>query len=174
VVFAPGVSVETGATIRAFSYLEGCHIGSDAIVGPFARIRPGTELSNGAKVGNFVELKNTTLGEGAKVNHLSYVGDTNIGEKANIGAGTVTCNYNGVEKFRTEIGARAFIGSNTMLVAPVNVGEEAMTGSGSVITHDVPDGALALSRTQQVNKSGAARRLFDMYRKARDNRQKVT
>lgn len=174
VVFGPGVSVESGATIRAFSHLEGCHIGSGASVGPYARLRPGTELSNGAKAGNFVELKNATLGEGAKVNHLSYVGDASVGNAANIGAGTVTCNYNGIEKFRTEIGARAFIGSDTMLIAPVKVGDEAMTASGSVITKDVPDGALALGRAEQTNKPGAARRLFEMYKTAKDKRQKVT
>jgi len=174
VIFGPGVTVETGATIRAFSHLEGCHIGSGASVGPFARLRPGTELSNDSKVGNFVEVKNATLGEGAKVNHLSYIGDASIGDAANVGAGTVTCNYNGVEKFRTEIGARAFIGSDTMLIAPVRIGDEAMTASGSVITKDVPDGALALGRAEQTIKPGAARRLFDMYKKAKAKRYKVT
>jgi len=172
VIFGPGVTVETGATIRSFSHLEGCHVGGGAIVGPYARLRPGAELSNDAKVGNFVEIKNATIGEGAKVSHLSYIGDASIGDGANIGAGTVTCNYNGFEKFRTEIGARAFIGSDTMLVAPVTIGAEAMTASGSVITRDVPDGALALGRAQQETKPGAARRLFDMYKKAKENRRK--
>lgn len=174
VVFGPGVTVESGATIRAFSHLEGCHVGHGATVGPYARLRPGTELSNDAKVGNFVEIKNATLGEGAKVNHLSYIGDASIGAAANIGAGTITCNYNGVEKFRTEIGARAFIGSDTMLIAPVSVGDEAMTASGSVITKDVPDGALAVCRPEQVNKPGAARRLFELYKSAKGNRKKAT
>lgn len=172
VVFGPGVSVETGATIRAFSHLEGCHVGSGAIVGPYARLRPGTELSNDAKVGNFVEIKNATIGEGAKVNHLSYVGDASIGDGANLGAGTITCNYNGVEKFHTEIGARAFIGSDTMLVAPIKIGADAMTASGSVITKDVPDGALALGRAKQEIKPGAARKLFEMYKSAKAKRQK--
>lgn len=172
VVFGPGVTVETGARIRAFSHLEGCHVGSGAVVGPYARLRPGAELSNGSKVGNFVEVKNATLGEGAKVNHLSYIGDATVGAAANIGAGTITCNYNGVEKFYTEIGERAFIGSNTMLVAPVSVGAEAMTASGSVITKSVPDGALALSRAEQVTKPNAGRRLFEMYKNAKAKRQK--
>jgi len=172
VVFGPGVTVETGAVIRAFSHLEGCHVGSGATVGPYARLRPGAELSNDARVGNFVEIKNATIGEGAKVNHLSYVGDASIGDGANLGAGTVTCNYNGVEKFHTEIGARAFIGSDTMLVAPVKIGAEAMTASGSVITKDVPDGALALGRAKQEIKPGAGRKLFEMYKTAKAKRQK--
>ncbi len=172
VVFGPGVTVETGARIRAFSHLEGAHVGGGAIVGPYARLRPGAELGNGARVGNFVEIKNAEIGEGAKVNHLSYVGDASVGEAANIGAGTITCNYNGVEKFRTEIGARAFIGSDTMLVAPVRVGDEAMTASGSVITRNVPDGALALGRADQVTKPGAGRKLFEMYKAAKARRQK--
>ncbi len=172
VVFGPGVTVETDARIRAFSHLEGAHVGGGAIVGPYARLRPGAELGNGARVGNFVEIKNAEIGEGAKVNHLSYVGDASVGEAANIGAGTITCNYNGVEKFRTEIGARAFIGSDTMLVAPVRVGDEAMTASGSVITRNVPDGALALGRADQVTKPGAGRKLFEMYKAAKARRQK--
>ena len=172
VVFGPRVSVETGAHIRAFSHLEGCHVGQNAVVGPYARLRPGAELSNDSKVGNFVEIKNATLGEGAKVNHLTYIGDASIGAGSNIGAGTVTCNYNGVEKFRTEIGERVFIGSDTMLVAPVTIGDEAMTASGSVITKNVPEGALALGRSDQVIKPNAARRLFEMYKKARDKRRK--
>ena len=171
VVFGSGVTVETGATIRAFSHLEGAHVSTGAVVGPYARLRPGAELSNDVKVGNFVEIKNAQLGEGAKVNHLSYVGDASVGDGANLGAGTVTCNYNGVEKFRTEIGAGAFIGSDTMLVAPVSVGAGAMTASGSVITKNVPDGALAMGRTEQVTKPGVAIRLFDMYKKAKAKRQ---
>ena len=172
VVLGPGVTIEDGAVIRSFSHLEGAHVGQDTIVGPFARLRPGTRLSRGTKVGNFVEIKNATLGDGAKANHLAYVGDAEVGPQANIGAGVVTCNYNGVEKHRTEIGARAFIGSDTMLVAPVRVGDDAMTGSGSVITKDVPDGALAIARADQSNKPGAARLLLELYRKSRERRRK--
>ncbi len=160
VVFGPGVTVETGAEIRAFCHLEGCHVSRGAVVGPFARLRPGAELAEDVRVGNFVEIKNAVLDEGAKVNHLSYIGDASVGEGANIGAGTVTCNYDGVMKHHTTIGARAFIGSDTMLVAPVRVGAEAMTGSGSVITEDVPEGALALGRAAQVVKPELARRLM--------------
>jgi bifunctional UDP-N-acetylglucosamine pyrophosphorylase/glucosamine-1-phosphate N-acetyltransferase len=172
VIFGPGVTVETGARIRAFSHLEGCHVGGGAIVGPYARLRPGTELSNDVRVGNFVEIKNATLGDGAKVNHLSYIGDASIGEATNVGAGTITCNYNGVDKHRTEIGARAFIGSNTMLVAPVTVGAGAMTGSGSVITRNIPDNALAVARAPQVTRDGMAQKLFDLYKSKRENRRK--
>jgi bifunctional UDP-N-acetylglucosamine pyrophosphorylase/glucosamine-1-phosphate N-acetyltransferase len=159
VVFGPAVTVESGALIRAFSHLEGCHVSQDAIVGPYARLRPGAEIGNGARVGNFVEIKAATVGEGAKVNHLSYVGDAEVGDAANIGAGTITCNYDGVFKHQTIIGKRAFIGSNTALVAPVRVGNDAMTGSGSVITEDVPDEGLAISRTKQANKPGLALKL---------------
>jgi bifunctional UDP-N-acetylglucosamine pyrophosphorylase/glucosamine-1-phosphate N-acetyltransferase len=159
VVFGPGVTIESGAEIKAFSHLEGCHVSRGAVVGPFARLRPGAELADNARVGNFVEVKEALVGEGAKINHLSYVGDAEIGAGANIGAGTITCNYDGVMKHRTVIGANAFIGSNTALVAPVSVGAEAMTGSGSVITRDVPDGALAVARADQVNRPGLAVRL---------------
>ena len=162
VVFGPGVSVESGAMIRAFSHLEGCHVGQGAVVGPYARLRPGAELGDDAHVGNFVEIKNAILGTGAKANHLTYLGDADVGAGANIGAGTITCNYDGVMKHRTTIGARVFIGSNTMLVAPVSVGNDAMTGSGAVITKNVPDGALALARAPQENKLGAATRLLEM------------
>jgi len=158
VVFGPEVTVETGAEIRAFCHLEGCHISQGAIIGPFARLRPGAEIGNDAHVGNFVEIKNAILGEGAKANHLSYIGDADVGDGANIGAGTITCNYDGVMKHRTRIGRHAFIGSNTALVAPISVGDEAVTGSGSVITRDVPDGALALERSQQVTREGLARK----------------
>lgn len=167
VVFGPGVTVETGATIRAFSHLEGCHVSRGASVGPFARLRPGTELAEDVRIGNFVEIKNALIDAGAKVNHLTYVGDASIGEAANIGAGTVTCNYDGVSKHRTEIGAGAFVGSATMLVAPVRLGAGAMTGSGSVITEDVPDGALAVARARQVTKPGLAARLMARLRAAR-------
>ena len=137
-------------------------VGQGAVVGPYARLRPGAELGDDAHVGNFVEIKNAILGTGAKANHLTYIGDADIGEKTNIGAGTITCNYDGVMKHRTTIGARVFIGSNTMLVAPVSVGNDAMTGSGAVITKNVPDGALALARAPQENKLGAATRLLEM------------
>ncbi len=164
VVFGPGVTVESGATIRAFSHLEGCHVSRGAIVGPYARLRPGAELAENTRVGNFVEVKNAVIAEGAKVNHLSYIGDADIGPRSNIGAGTITCNYDGVSKHHTTIGADVFIGSNTMLVAPVSVGDAAMTASGSVITRDVPAGDLAVARARQDNKTGFAVRLFDKLR----------
>lgn len=164
VVFGPGVTVESGAHIRAFSHLEGAHVSRGAVVGPYARLRPGAELAEDVRVGNFVEIKNAELGEGAKINHLSYVGDATIGARANLGAGTVTCNYDGVYKHHTHVGEGAFIGSSTMLVAPVRVGAAAMTGSGSVITMDVPDGALALSRARQETKPGLGTRLMDRLR----------
>ncbi len=167
VIFGPGVTVETGARIRAFSHLEGCHVGAGAIVGPFARLRPGAELANDSHVGNFVEIKNARIGEGTKVNHLSYIGDAEVGGGTNIGAGTITCNYDGVSKHRTEIGARAFIGSDTMLVAPVRIGDGAMTATGSVITSDVPPGALAVARARQETKPGYATRLFEKLKAAR-------
>jgi len=167
VIFGPDVTVENNATIRAFSHLEGCHISKDAIVGPYARLRPGAEIGDGAKVGNFVEIKAAQIGEGAKVNHLSYIGDADIGADANIGAGTITCNYDGVFKHKTEIGKRAFIGSNTMLVAPVRIGDDAMTASGSVVTMDVPDEALALGRSRQKNKLGLALRMINKLRAAK-------
>jgi bifunctional UDP-N-acetylglucosamine pyrophosphorylase/glucosamine-1-phosphate N-acetyltransferase len=154
VVFGPGVTVESGARVRSFSHLEGCHVSRGATVGPFARLRPGAEIHEEAHVGNFVEVKNAQVHEGAKVNHLSYVGDAEVGARANVGAGTVTCNYDGVFKHRTTIGAGAFIGSGTMLVAPVTVGDGAMTASGSVVTTDVPAGDLAIGRARQVNKPG--------------------
>jgi len=174
VVFGPGVTVETEAVIRAFSHLEGCHVGARAVVGPYARLRPGTELSNEVKIGNFVEIKNSLIGDGAKVNHLSYVGDAEVGENTNLGAGTVTCNYDGVFKHRTVIGRGAFIGSSTMLVAPVTIGAGAMTASGSVITSDVPDGALALGRAKQVNKPGLALRMFEKLKALKASEQKVS
>jgi bifunctional UDP-N-acetylglucosamine pyrophosphorylase/glucosamine-1-phosphate N-acetyltransferase len=162
VFFGPGVTVESGALIRAFSHLEGCHVSRGAIVGPYARLRPGAELAEDVRIGNFVEVKNAQIAEGAKVNHLSYVGDATIGRHSNIGAGTITCNYDGVMKHHTHIGERVFIGSNTMLVAPVSIGDGAMTGSGSVITSDVEPNALALARAPQVEKPGMARKLFEM------------
>ena len=164
VFFGPGVTVESHAEIRAFCHLEGCHISKGATVGPFARLRPGTELAEDVHVGNFVEIKNSILDEGVKVGHLTYLGDADVGEMTNIGAGTITCNYDGVMKHRTKIGKRAFIGSDTMLVAPVSVGHDAMTATGSVITENVPDEALALARAKQVNKAGLATRLFERLR----------
>ena len=164
VFFGPEVTVESGAHIRAFSHLEGAHVSRGGVIGPYARLRPGAELAEDVKIGNFVEVKNAQIDEGAKVNHLSYVGDAHVGEKANIGAGTITCNYDGVMKHKTTIGKNAFIGSNTMLVAPVTVGDDAMTASGSVITKNVGDGALALARAEQIEKPGMARKLFEMLR----------
>ncbi|MCA0405003.1 MAG: bifunctional UDP-N-acetylglucosamine diphosphorylase/glucosamine-1-phosphate N-acetyltransferase GlmU [Proteobacteria bacterium] len=146
VVFGPGVKVESGAIIHAFSHLEGAVVRAGATVGPFARLRPGADLGEGAKVGNFVEIKKATLGREAKVSHLTYIGDAEVGEDANIGAGTITCNYDGFSKYITRIGAGAFIGSNTALVAPVTIGAGATVGAGSVITHDVEPDALALTR----------------------------
>ena len=172
VVFGPNVTIESGATIRAFSHLEGCHVAQGAIVGPYARLRPGTELQEKTKVGNFVEIKNTVVAQGAKVNHLTYVGDADVGARANIGAGTVTCNYDGVFKHHTSIGADAFIGSGTMLVAPVKVGQEAMTGSGSVITKDVPAGDLGVGRARQENKTGFAVKMFEKLNKMKKSQGK--
>lgn len=170
VVFGPGVTVESGAEILPFCHLEGCHISSGARVGPFARLRPGAELGGDVHVGNFVEIKNAVLDEGVKVGHLTYLGDAHVGEHSNIGAGTVTCNYDGVGKHRTEIGPRAFIGSDTMLVAPVRIGADAMTGSGSTITEDVPDGALAIGRARQATKPGLAIRLMQALRAKKEAR----
>lgn len=164
VVFGPRVTIESGAEIMAFCHLAGCHVSRGATVGPFARLRPGAELAEDVHVGNFVEIKNAILEEGAKVGHLSYIGDADIGEGTNIGAGTITCNYDGVFKHRTRIGKNVFIGSDTMLVAPVSVGDNALTASGSVITEDVPAGALSVARARQVNKPGLAIQLMDRLR----------
>jgi bifunctional UDP-N-acetylglucosamine pyrophosphorylase/glucosamine-1-phosphate N-acetyltransferase len=158
VVFGPGVEIADGATIRAFSHIDGAKIGARAIIGPFARVRPGTRLAERTKVGNFVEIKNADIAEGAKVNHLSYVGDASIGARANIGAGTITCNYDGFGKHRTEIEEGAFIGSNTALVAPVIVGAGAIVGAGSVITRNVEPDSLAVERNEQRGIAGWARR----------------
>jgi len=174
VVFGPGVTVETGATIRAFSHLEGAHVGAGAVVGPYARLRPGAEIGNDAKIGNFVEIKAAEVGEGSKVNHLTYIGDATIGTGSNIGAGTVTCNYDGVLKHRTEIGDRVFIGSDTMLVAPVRIGDDAMTGSGSVITRNVSAGALALARAPQEEKPGRAVKIMEALRALKASGKKET
>lgn len=172
VVFGPGVTVESAARVRAFSHLEGCHVSRGGVVGPYARLRPGAELAEDAKIGNFVEIKNAQIEEGAKVNHLSYVGDARVGEGANIGAGTITCNYDGVSKHHTDIGARSFIGSNTCLVAPVSVGDEAMTATGTVVTKDVPAGAMAVGRAKMEIKPGLAVKLFTKLRAAKARRQK--
>ncbi|MFO7757344.1 MAG: bifunctional UDP-N-acetylglucosamine diphosphorylase/glucosamine-1-phosphate N-acetyltransferase GlmU [Roseovarius sp.] len=172
VIFGLGVTIETGARIRAFSHLEGCHVARGAVVGPYARLRPGTELAEDVRIGNFVEVKEARIGEGAKINHLSYIGDAEIGQDSNIGAGTITCNYDGVMKHETRVGARVFIGSDTMLVAPVSVGDDAMTGSGSVITRDVAPGALAIGRARQVDKPGFGRKLLDMLRAKKTQRDK--
>lgn len=165
VVFAPGVVVEDRAQIRPFCHLEGVRIGAGATVGPFARLRPGTTLGNGAHIGNFVELKNATVGAGSKINHLSYIGDADIGSGANVGAGTITCNYDGFKKHQTSIGDGAFIGSNTALVAPVVIGHGAFVGAGSVITEDVPPDTLAVARGRQVNLDNWAQRFRDEKKK---------
>jgi bifunctional UDP-N-acetylglucosamine pyrophosphorylase/glucosamine-1-phosphate N-acetyltransferase len=157
VVFGPGVTVETGAEIRAFCHIEGCRIGPNAIIGPFARLRPGTTIGRAAHVGNFVELKATSLGDGAKANHLAYLGDAEIGAASNIGAGTITCNYDGFAKHRTVIGEGVFIGSNATLVAPVRVGAMAFVAAGSTITEGVPEQAMAFGRARQDTKPDRAR-----------------
>ncbi|OCJ06145.1 UDP-N-acetylglucosamine diphosphorylase/glucosamine-1-phosphate N-acetyltransferase [Agrobacterium sp. 13-626] len=157
VVFGPRVVIDSGAVIHAFSHIEGAHVSGTATVGPFARLRPGADLADGSKVGNFCEVKNGKIGEGAKVNHLSYIGDATIGAGSNIGAGTITCNYDGVNKHETHIGANSFIGSNSSLVAPVRIGDNAYVASGSVITEDVPADALAFGRARQEVKPGRAK-----------------
>src|SRR5713226_7470352 len=162
VVIGPGVTIADGAVIHCFSHLVQSSIGMNASVGPYARLRPGTSLGEGARVGNFVEIKAATLEAGVKVNHLSYIGDTHIGTGANIGAGTITCNYDGFGKHQTTIGSGAFVGSNTSLVAPVKIGSGAYIGSGSVITRDVPDDALAVERGQQTMREGWAKRFREM------------
>ena len=159
VVFGPGVTVEEGAIIRSFSHLEGAHVGKGTTVGPYARLRPGTRLGPDVRIGNFVEVKEADIAAGVRANHLSYIGDSRIGAGANIGAGTITCNYDGTAKHTTDIGEGAFIGSNSALVAPVKIGNGAYVGSGSVITRDVPADALAVGRAQQVIKQGWAARL---------------
>jgi bifunctional UDP-N-acetylglucosamine pyrophosphorylase/glucosamine-1-phosphate N-acetyltransferase len=156
VVFAPGVSVASGAVIRSFSHLEGAAVAEGAVIGPYARLRPGADIGPDAHIGNFVEVKKVRVGKGAKANHLSYLGDGTVGPGANIGAGTIFCNYDGFDKYETHVGANAFIGSDTALVAPVRIGDGAFTGTGSVITEDVEADALALARGRQVNKPGWA------------------
>jgi bifunctional UDP-N-acetylglucosamine pyrophosphorylase/glucosamine-1-phosphate N-acetyltransferase len=159
VVFGPGVTIGEGAVIHAFSHIEGATVGAGASVGPFARLRPGADIAEGAKLGNFIEIKNSHIGAGAKVPHLTYVGDADVGAKSNLGAGTVTCNYDGVNKDRTVIGAGVFVGSNSSLVAPVTIGDGAYIASGSVITVDVPADALAFGRARQETKPGYAPKL---------------
>ncbi|MDO1583636.1 bifunctional UDP-N-acetylglucosamine diphosphorylase/glucosamine-1-phosphate N-acetyltransferase GlmU [Rhizobium oryzicola] len=157
VVFGPGVVIEPGVVIHAFSHIEGAHVASGASVGPFARLRPGAKLASSSRVGNFCEVKNAAIGEGAKVNHLTYIGDATVGAGSNIGAGTITCNYDGVNKHETIIGDNAFIGSNSALVAPVSIGNGAYVASGSVITENVPDDALAFGRARQEVKPERAK-----------------
>jgi bifunctional UDP-N-acetylglucosamine pyrophosphorylase / glucosamine-1-phosphate N-acetyltransferase len=170
VVIGPGVSIADGAVIHAFSHIVQASIGKKASVGPYARLRPGTSLGEGVRIGNFVETKAATLEAGAKANHLSYIGDAHVGANANIGAGTITCNYDGFDKHRTTIGAGAFVGSNSSLVAPVKIGDRAYVGSGSVITKDVPDDALAVERSPQTNREGGAARYREL--KTRDKKPK--
>ena len=165
VVFAPGVTVAKGARIRAFSHLEGASVGQDCEVGPYARLRPGALMETGAKVGNFVEMKKATLGEGAKANHLTYLGDATVGAGANIGAGTITCNYDGYFKHKTVIGPRAFIGSNSALIAPIKIGADAIVGAGSAVSRDVADGELRMVRAEQMVKPGWADRFHDAMKK---------
>jgi bifunctional UDP-N-acetylglucosamine pyrophosphorylase/glucosamine-1-phosphate N-acetyltransferase len=167
VVIGPGVSIADGAVIHSFSHIVQASIGKKASVGPYARLRPGTSLGEGARIGNFVETKAATLEAGVKVNHLSYIGDAHVGANANIGAGTITCNYDGFSKHKTEIGEGAFVGTNSSLVAPVKIGNGAYIGSGSVITKDVPDDALAVERSPQVNRDGGAKRIREMKTKAK-------
>ncbi|RED13804.1 bifunctional UDP-N-acetylglucosamine diphosphorylase/glucosamine-1-phosphate N-acetyltransferase GlmU [Pontivivens insulae] len=170
VVFGPGVTVENGAEIRAFSHLEDCHVARGAQIGPYARLRPGAELQEGARVGNFCEIKNAVVEPGAKVNHLTYIGDARVGEKANIGAGTITCNYDGVFKHHTDIGAGAFIGSNSALVAPVSIAQGGYVASGSVVTSDVGPGDLAIARARQVNKTGLGARMVARLKAMKEKR----
>ncbi|MHA6316897.1 bifunctional UDP-N-acetylglucosamine diphosphorylase/glucosamine-1-phosphate N-acetyltransferase GlmU [Altererythrobacter sp. CAU 1778] len=165
VFFGPGVSVGEGATIRGFSHIEGARIGERCEVGPFARLRPGAVMETGSKVGNFVEMKKAVLGEGAKANHLTYLGDAEVGAGANIGAGTITCNYDGYFKHKTVIGPRAFIGSNSALIAPVRIGADAIVAAGSAVSRDVSDGDLRMVRGEQIVKPGWADRFHDAMRK---------
>jgi bifunctional UDP-N-acetylglucosamine pyrophosphorylase/glucosamine-1-phosphate N-acetyltransferase len=162
VIIGPGVTIADGAVIHSFSHLVQATVGRNASVGPYARLRPGTSLGEGARVGNFVETKAAVLEAGAKVNHLTYIGDAHIGAKANIGAGTITCNYDGFNKYRTQIGEGAFVGSNSSLVAPVKIGAGAYVGSGSVVTKNVPDDALVVGRSQQTVRDGWAKRFREL------------
>ncbi|MFT8334737.1 MAG: bifunctional UDP-N-acetylglucosamine diphosphorylase/glucosamine-1-phosphate N-acetyltransferase GlmU [Acetobacter orientalis] len=169
VVFGPSVTVRSGAEIKAFSHLEGCTVQSDAIIGPYARLRPGTQVGAKARIGNFVEVKNTTLGDGAKANHLTYLGDATVGAGTNVGAGSITCNYDGFFKHRTTIGEHVFVGSNTIMVAPVNIGANALVAAGSVITKDVPAEALAFGRPRQTNMPERGKLLKESLKARKDN-----
>jgi bifunctional UDP-N-acetylglucosamine pyrophosphorylase/glucosamine-1-phosphate N-acetyltransferase len=170
VYFGVGVRIDKGARIRAFCHIEGADIGEGAQIGPSARLRPGTKLGANVKIGNFVEIKNATFGAKAQASHLTYVGDADVGARANLGCGAITCNYDGFEKYRTTIGEDAFIGSDTALVAPVTIGKGAYTGTGSVITRDVPDGALGVGRARQVNIDGWADKNRAKKQKAKDTK----
>jgi bifunctional UDP-N-acetylglucosamine pyrophosphorylase/glucosamine-1-phosphate N-acetyltransferase len=173
VVFGPGVIIASGTVIHSFSHIEGAHVAADAEIGPYARLRPGANLGEGAKVGNFCEVKKAEIGAGAKVNHLTYIGDAVIGAKTNIGAGTITCNYDGINKHITQIGANAFIGSNSSLVAPVSIGNGAYVASGSVVTEDVPDDAVAFGRARQENKPGRAAVIRERNQAIKDAKKKA-
>ncbi|PZQ46574.1 MAG: bifunctional UDP-N-acetylglucosamine diphosphorylase/glucosamine-1-phosphate N-acetyltransferase GlmU [Rhodovulum sulfidophilum] len=164
VFFGPGVTIESGVEILPFCHLEGCHVSRGSRIGPFARLRPGAELAEDTHIGNFVEIKNAIVDEGAKINHLTYVGDAQVGARTNIGAGTIFCNYDGVFKHRTEVGADVFVGSNSALVAPVRIGAGALIAAGSVVTEEVPPGALAVARARQENKPGLGARLMSRLR----------
>ena len=171
VIFGPGVRIKSGSVINGFCHIEGTDIGQNAQIGPFARLRPGTDLAESTKVGNFVETKKAAVGKGSKINHLSYIGDADLGENVNVGAGTITCNYDGFNKHKTTIQDGAFIGSNSALVAPVTIGAGAFLGSGGVVTDDVPDDALALARSKQVNKLGWGSRFRSAQAKRKAKKQ---
>ncbi|WP_349360597.1 bifunctional UDP-N-acetylglucosamine diphosphorylase/glucosamine-1-phosphate N-acetyltransferase GlmU [Stappia sp.] len=173
VVFGPGVTIGDNVRVRAFSHLEAADVASQATLGPYARLRPGARIGEGAHVGNFVEIKNATVEAGAKVNHLTYIGDARIGAKANIGAGTITCNYDGYLKHHTDIGAGAFVGSNSTLVAPLTIGDGAYLGAGGVVTEDVPADALALGRARQVIKDGMGASLRTRFAAAKAEKAKT-
>ncbi len=173
VVFGPGVTVASGARIRAFSHLEGASVGAGSIVGPYARLRPGAELSENVHIGNFVEVKNATIGSGAKANHLAYIGDASVGAGSNIGAGTITCNYDGFGKHRTDIGAGSFIGSNSTLVAPVTLGDGVYVGAGSVVTENAESQSLVIGRGRQVVKPGRAAEIRARFKAARQAKTKT-
>ena len=172
VVFGPGVSIADKVNIRAFCHIEGATLASGVEVGPFARLRPGAVLQENSKIGNFVEMKKAVLGPGAKANHLTYLGDAEVGANANIGAGTITCNYDGYFKHRTVIGERAFIGSNSALIAPVRIGVDAIVAAGSAVSRDVADGELRLVRAEQLVKPGWADRFHDAMKKKKADKKK--
>lgn len=163
IYFGPGVNISSGVRIRSYSYLEYCTIGANSVIGPFARIRENTNIGENCKIGNFVEIKKTQIKSGTKISHLSYVGDADIGENTNIGAGTIFCNYDGISKHKSTVGDNSFIGSNTILISPVNIGDDTMTAAGSVINQEIPDGTLGISRVKQKNIVG--------YTKSRSNKK---